>query len=94
VSLYKQDERIPGCGGMAAVGYGPLLYCLERTDSEDRDLNIQLDPDSIRPEFLPELLGGINTLRAKTTEGGEVTLIPYLLWGNRGLSAMTLFFKI
>ncbi len=92
-TLYRQDKRIPGCGGKAAVGYGPLIYCLEQPGNPEGRLEYTLQSDTITPVFDPNLLGGTNILKVQTTDGEEVTLIPYLLWGNRGPSAMTVFFE-
>lgn len=94
IKLYRQASRVPGCGGKVAVGYGPLLYCLELPGQPDGNLEYTLLEDKIVPEFNPDLLGGTNTLHASTKTGEELTLIPYLLWGNRGPSAMTIFFGI
>jgi uncharacterized protein len=94
VKLYRQDKRIPDCGGKVAVGYGPLLYCLERDGDPDANLDYTLLVDTIHPEYIPGLLGGVNILHTGTTSGQELSLIPYLVWGNRGPSAMTVFFRL
>jgi DUF1680 family protein len=40
---------------------------------------------------LPALLGGTKVITGKTTDGKNLTFIPYLLWANRGESQMTVW---
>jgi DUF1680 family protein len=51
----------------------------------------QLDPSSLREEFIENLFGGCVVIHATTTEGKPVRFIPYFLWANRGESQMTVW---
>ena len=86
VKLYRQDRRIPGCGGMVAIGRGPILYCLEQPLSNPFELYPEIDPQAIRD-------GVGNTLKVKTTGAEDLTLIPYFMWGNSGQAMMSVFFR-
>ena len=95
VRLYHQSERLPGCGGMAAVGRGPLLYCLESLDQPGVDIfNLRLLPETLHPVFAPHLLDGVWTLQGQAANGASLTFIPYLYWANRGPSHMTVFVSL
>ncbi len=93
VSLRRQDERIPRCGGMTALTCGPVVYCLESIDNPAGIFNLVVEPDSLESHYEPDLLGGCVVFNGRTTSGQAVKLIPYMLWGNRGKSQMTVFFR-
>jgi hypothetical protein len=50
-----------------------------------------LDPSSLQTDFSPTLLGGTQIITGKTTDGKNLTFIPYFLWANRGESQMTVW---
>ena len=92
VRVYRQDRRVPGCGGQAAFGRGPLIYCLESVDNPGLDLfAAAIRAESLRPVSRPDLLGGCVVLEGETAEGGRVRLVPYMLWANRGPGTMNVF---
>ncbi|MCX6067605.1 MAG: glycoside hydrolase family 127 protein [Chloroflexi bacterium] len=94
IRLLRQDKRLPGCGGMLAVSRGPLVYCLESVDNPGLDIfAVSLDPASLQPIHDETLLGGIVKITGKTQTGQPLTLIPYMLWGNRGPATMTVFVR-
>jgi uncharacterized protein len=88
----RASPRLCGHKGKVALTRGPLVYCLESVDNPGIDIfNARIDPNSIRNEFTPALLGGIWILCGKTTGGKDFTAIPYHLWANRGKSQMTVW---
>ena len=92
IKLRRAHPKVRGHAGKVTVTRGPLVYCLESVDNPDVDIfTAQLDPDSLRDEFVPDLLGGCVVLHAKTMDGRPLKFIPYFLWANRGESQMTVW---
>jgi DUF1680 family protein len=91
IRLLKQDRRLPKCGGMVVVSRGPIVYCLESIDNQNEIFAQSIDSDSLQPEYDPQKLGGVWTIKGTTLKGDSLTWIPYMLWGNRGDSRMTVF---
>jgi hypothetical protein len=82
------NENVEADRGMAAIELGPFVYCVEGVDNGGDVANLTLAPDAaLSVEFRPDLLGGINVVKAG---GGasQLTAVPYCLWGNRGGGAM------
>ncbi len=83
--------------GKVAIERGPIVYCLEGIDNNNKIDNIILPDD----EEL-SILDGINEFTGvKTIIGGpgrgtmhraptnnQITAIPYYLWNNRGITKM------
>ena len=94
ITLRRASPRVKGHRGKVAVTRGPLVYCLESIDNPAVDLfTCRLDPASLWVDSAPDLLGGIQVLRATTVDGCPLTFIPYALWANRGLSQMTVWVR-
>jgi DUF1680 family protein len=92
IRLRRAHSKVKGHQGKVAITRGPLVYCLESVDNSDVDIfTAQLDPSSLRDEYVPALLGGIVVIHAKTTDGKPLKFIPYFLWANRGESKMTVW---
>ncbi|MBY0433700.1 MAG: glycoside hydrolase family 127 protein, partial [Cyclobacteriaceae bacterium] len=85
-----------------ALQRGPLVYCVEGTDNDNKAWNTVLpDQATFSTSFKPELLGGIEviTFQAPTvqvaSDGNSVSTavktikaIPYFAWSNRGQGPM------
>ena len=83
VTLRCASPRVKGHLGKVAVTRGPLVYCLESVDNPGVDLfTCRLDTASLRVDPAPDLLGGIQVLRATTVDGCPLTFIPYVLVGQ------------
>lgn len=93
LTLRRQDKRIPGCGGKVALTRGPVVFCLESVDNPEGVFDLVLDTGSLVCGYEPDLLGGCVVINGMTNKGRAVRFIPYLLWGNRGRSQMTVFFR-
>lgn len=91
ICLRRHDERVKGCGGMSALTRGPLVYCLESIDNTDDIFSAKVDPDSLESRYEPDLLEGTVVITGNSPTGKVYTWIPYMLWGNRGRSQMTVF---
>ncbi len=86
------DPRERDNAGQAALGLGPLVYCLEQNDVAFpiEDARWAFGPaeaaGKVKTEWRPGLLGGINLLRAPGLAGSaprELILIPYYARANR-----------
>ena len=92
IRLRRAHPKVKGHAGKVAVTRGPLVYCLESLDNPGLDIfTEQLNPASLRDEFVPDLLGGCVVIHAQTTDGRPLKFIPYFLWANRGGSQMTVW---
>lgn len=89
----ESDQRIKSNRGRVAISNGPLIYCLEQKDNKDLDIFtaiIKKDQD-LNVKYRPEMLGGINTIDGKTSNGKTFTAIPYYSWNNRGADKMQIW---
>lgn len=98
----KSIDRVEANIGRVALTRGPLVYCAEGVDNNNRlpnlfipDIDVPVRTDS----FNEGLMGGIPkiTLAARekdATETREVnlTLLPYYAWNNRGDGSMMVWF--
>ena len=84
--------------GRVAIERGPILYCAEEADNA-RGMDDYVLPDDavLQLTHHAELLGGCITLStevaSKESKSQPTTLIPYHLWGHRGLGQMAVWFK-
>jgi DUF1680 family protein len=92
IVLRKAHPKVKGHEGKVTLTRGPLVYCLESVDNPDVDIfAAQLDPSTLAETFDNGPFGGTLKITAKTTDGQQLTFIPYHLWGNRGPSQMTVW---
>jgi uncharacterized protein len=77
--------------GRAAVARGPLVYCAEARDNPGIDLDeAAVELASLGPVPMPDApIPG-----ALALEGEGLSLVPYMLWGNRGAGAMRVFLRV
>jgi uncharacterized protein len=95
-------DSVKADAGRVALQRGPLIYCVEGADNNDKAWNILL-PDStiFQSRYEKDLLNGIVILSAQvpkvkisddglsvSTERTSITAIPYYAWGNRGAEPM------
>ena len=92
VRMIHSDPRIEANAEQVIFGRGPLLFCLEK---EDTDFPVEKAAVSIQPEIVdmlvrvewhPELLDGINILQIPGSAGGkqvELSLVPWSVRANR-----------
>ncbi len=72
ISQRRASPRVRGHRGKVALTRGPLVYCLESVDNPGVDLfTCRLDPASLRVDPAPDLLGGVQVLQAKTSDGAR-----------------------
>ena len=97
------DERVKDDEGKFAVQRGPLMFCAEWPDnSGGHILGLVVDENpEFSTEFRADLLNGTQVISTRAREAarnldgsislgeyGELTLIPYHLWNNRGAGEM------
>lgn len=95
------NDKVAADRGMVAVERGPLVYCAEWADNPGRDVGAALL--SMDPKFAverSERLGGVDVVKAQAqyvsldkdgslrADRGELQLIPYYAWANRGEGKM------
>ncbi len=85
-----------------ALQRGPIVFCLEWPDNDEKVLNLVVPDDAkLETEYGPDLLNGVMTITGKaqvvkrTIEGDIVparekqfTAIPYYAWAHRGRGQM------
>ena len=92
--------------GKMAMQRGPLLYCAEWVDNNNRTGNLIVPENaSFTTSLQPGLLNGVVTLQADaqrvevapdgleiTTHKDHIVVIPYYSWANRGKGEMNIWF--
>jgi DUF1680 family protein len=69
---------------MAALEYGPIVYCVEGEDNNNKLDNLLLpDNASLKPEKRDDLLNGLNIITGNTGNEQKLIAIPYYAWANR-----------
>ena len=76
--------RVDAVRGCVALERGPLVYAAEQTDHDTPVDDLRIDPAAPRTvAHHPDLLGGVTVVTA-----GDLTLVPYYSWANRGPAPM------
>jgi DUF1680 family protein len=84
-------SKIAATRGKVALERGPLVYCLEGIDNAGKALGQSLQDDAkISVKWQPDLLHGVNVLRAKQGKS-ELTFVPYYAWAHRGVGEMAVW---
>jgi len=106
VRKIEANEKVEEDQGKIAIQRGPLVYCAEWPDAPGGHvLDLVIDPKSeLESYFDPNLLNGVQVITGtaskarKTQEGeivlqypGELFLIPYYAWANRGAGEMVVW---
>lgn len=83
----KADPQIAATRGMVALRYGPLIYNVERVDQSV--INQSIGDGPLKPEWKPDLLGGVVALSGTWDDGSPLLAIPNFARMNRiGQEAM------
>lgn len=99
-------EKVTSSTGKVAILRGPLVYCAEFVDNNNRTSNLILPDDAeFVTEFQPDLLGGVTILKSKafavtvdatgtkiSTQEQPFVAIPYYARSNRGEEEMRVWF--
>lgn len=88
----SSHENVEDNQGKVALQRGPIVFCFEGVDNEDRALDRSLpDDSSLEIEFLPDLLGGLVVIKSTSADNGPLTAIPYYAWAHRGAGEMAVW---
>ncbi len=101
----KADKRVTDNTGKVALMRGPMIYCVEWPDYENKHvLNLVLPNEAeLKSTFKPDFLGGVAVIEGKgssikKTKDGKlvdspvnITAIPYFNWANRGSGEMAVW---
>jgi DUF1680 family protein len=88
------NEKVKDDKNMAALEYGPIVYCVEGIDNNNQLDNLTLpDNAALKIEKRNDLLNGVNIITGDvpSNNGQEVlklTAVPYYVWSNRGEGTM------
>ena len=93
------DTRVRETRGRVAIERGPLVYCLEAPDVDDRNaLDVRLSDDrpptvqqGTVPGFETVIRASAISMSKPDAARREITLIPYHAWANRGAGEMTVW---
>lgn len=88
VHTVRADARVEDDRGKRAVVRGPLVYAAEGIDHGGTVSDLRLSGDESWDQ-MPGILNGVTLIRA-----GELTLIPYFTWANRGSSDMRVWIPL
>ena len=100
------NDKLPEDGGKVALQRGPIMYCAEWKDNDDKAANIIVPKTTtFTSEYKADLLNGVTVLKAEvrgvnvdsngqniSTADKTLTAIPYYAWANRGKGEMTVWF--
>jgi DUF1680 family protein len=90
----KANDKVHEDRNMTALEYGPIVYCVEGIDNDNRLDNLTLPARAVLTlEKRNSLLGGVNVISGMVpdTEGQtlrKLTATPYHAWSNRGTGTM------
>ncbi|MBO4732708.1 MAG: glycoside hydrolase family 127 protein [Spirochaetaceae bacterium] len=99
------SQKIPDLCGQAAVCMGPLVFCAEGKDNGDDVLSLMLNTEKPVEVSLNKnsAMLAVSGFRIKGTDDlysdqkpeaipQTIWMIPYYLWGNRGVNQMKVWF--
>jgi hypothetical protein len=101
------NKNIKGNEGRIALQRGPLIYCAESTDNNQKVSNLILPENaSFSIQFVPDILNGVTTLKSNdataivlkdngykvSTVKQPFVAIPYYAWAHRGKGEMMIWF--
>ena len=98
----RADNTVECDRGKLAIERGPLVYCAEGVDNDDKVLNFKIEKDiKLTSEYKGNLLGGVTVLTGDAVKVDEqdnsipakLTMIPYYSWCNRGANEMTVWLR-
>ncbi|MDX1937589.1 MAG: glycoside hydrolase family 127 protein [Flavihumibacter sp.] len=106
VKLVETDKKVKTNNGLLSLQRGPLVYCAEWVENNNRTTNLVITPaTAFTTEYKPALLNGVTVINATVTAvvtdivnntvktvQQPFTAIPYYAWANRGKGEMTVWF--
>jgi len=94
IERVEAHPRVEANAGRVAVRRGPLVYCFEGVDNENRVRSIMLPHD---PKFVvehrPKLLGGVTVIKGVARGGRPIVAVPYYAWDHREAGGMIVWVR-
>jgi DUF1680 family protein len=87
-------EQVKDDRNMAALEYGPIVYCVEGIDNNNQLDSLVLPDDAeLKLDKRNDLLNGVNVITGSVPVNDghallRLTAIPYYAWSNRGVGTM------
>ena len=102
----RSNPKVETNAGKLALQRGPVVYCAEWPEFEDKSVFDVIIDDSTNlvPEYRSDLLGGLTVLKGNARSNKRVadgkakvydkpfTAIPYYAWAHRGAGQMLVWF--
>jgi len=88
VQRFTADDRIESNRGRVALRYGPLVYNVEKADSQD--INKSIGKGAFGVEWHDELLRGVMVIKGAWADGTPLIAIPNYARNNRIVKAETI----
>jgi DUF1680 family protein len=88
------NEKVKDDKNLAALEYGPVVYCVEGIDNNNQLNNLTLpDNAALKIEKRNDLLNGVNIITGDVPSNNgqavlKLTAVPYYAWSNRGEGTM------
>jgi DUF1680 family protein len=88
------NEKVQDDRGKAALEFGPIVYCVEGIDNNNKlDDFILPDNASLKVEKRNDLLNGVDVITGSVPFRNDhglfkITAVPYYAWSNRGEGTM------
>lgn len=100
------NDKVTDNRGLVSLQRGPLTYCAEWTDNNQRTSNLVLPANAVlMPEYNAQLLNGVTVLKGEAvaiqpaadnlgvnSKKQAFVAIPYYAWANRGKGEMNVWF--
>ncbi|HEX8520867.1 MAG TPA: beta-L-arabinofuranosidase domain-containing protein [Tepidisphaeraceae bacterium] len=101
IERVKADPQVKADEGRVALRRGPIVYCAEAVDDNNRVSNLILSPDAkLQAEHRDDLLGGVTIIKGNVqarqqedqpVRGVEFQAVPYYAWDHRGAGEMAVW---
>ncbi|WP_394801066.1 hypothetical protein [Niabella ginsengisoli] len=96
--IITADQQVNELKGKAAIGLGPVIYCLEEVDNADIE-NLKLNTNQqFSSSYDKNLLNGVNIISGKglNNNGSPISIkaVPYYAAGNRTKGAYKVWIPI
>lgn len=101
VRRVKAHPAVKYDAGKVALQRGPVVYCLEDVDNDNRVRRTVIPPEAdLTAQWRGDLLGGLTVIRgegiaqaslSEPAKRAPFTAIPYFAWCNRGADAMVVW---
>lgn len=95
----KAIDLVEADRGRVCLTKGPLVYCAEGVDNNDRLPNVFVPGTPAPMSYDGKVLGGISQIKIPAMEKKtgdnvpfDLTLLPYYAWNNRGDGSMMVWF--